>query len=85
MTYYQKNKEPDCVPAGIQGVVDMAMETRGITFRRLREMCPYKYYWGLELRTACEHDDVYEENTTVDCCKKDCPVWAKLRRGDEVR
>ena len=59
------------------------MEYRLITFRKLKEMCPYKYYWGLELRTACEHDDVYEENTTVDCCKKNCPVWAKLRRGDE--
>jgi hypothetical protein len=55
------------------------METRLITFRKLQELCESKYWWNFEPRLSCQHDDIYEDNTTIDCCSKNCPVWKKLK------
>jgi hypothetical protein len=54
------------------------METRAITFRKLKEICGCTFYEANDV--MCCH--VYSE-TNAKCNSKNCPVWAKLRRGDD--
>lgn len=62
------------------------MEARLITFRRLKEVCTYRDCYFLE------RDDYvltcaklgYGVDIKHRCTAKNCPVWAKLRRGDEL-
>ena len=56
-------------------------ETRGITFRKLKDVCENKYFYDCEDRVSCQQDDVYEENTTIECCSKNCPVWKGLKEA----
>ena len=55
-----------------------------ITFRKLQELCESKYWWNFEPRLSCQHDDIYEDNTTIDCCSKNCPVMAAFQNTVEL-
>lgn len=61
------------------------METRLITFRKLKKVCLYHdRLWvdGKKWVSYCTHDDAMPLITAI-CRQKNCPVWAKLRRGDD--
>ena len=61
------------------------METRGITFRKLKENCLYRArVWVDDKKRVsyCVHDDAAADYSDI-CRQNNCPVWAKLRRGDD--
>ncbi len=56
-------------------------ETRAITFRKIKEICAYKdvlWYPNGKCTALC----CYNSTETL-CTAANCPVWAKLRRGDD--
>jgi hypothetical protein len=65
------------------------METRGITFRKLSQICPKRDYF---YRTSYSTRPIYfclkvwhkyGNKRDIGCFAANCPVWRKLRRGDE--
>ena len=61
------------------------METRAITFRKLKSFCSFQdcYFlpYGDPVFTCAKLG--YDGDIEHRCTAKNCPVWAKLRRGDD--
>jgi hypothetical protein len=55
------------------------METRAITFRKLKENCRLAYvYESHTLGELCCHD--MHSTKIIPCESKNCPVWRKLKK-----
>lgn len=57
----------------------MAMETRAITFRKLKDICRLMYvYESATLGELCCHD--MHSTKITPCTAANCPVWKGLKK-----
>lgn len=57
------------------------METRAITFQMLQFICEHNY--SEQRKLYCRNCDLSDAYKYMACAVENCPVWRKLRRGDD--